>query len=134
MVENFKFHAPHTTEIMPLPTPGQKVSYLVGKVHRYSFGLYFEERAKKRGLLDALKFMCVPVFCADDHARSAFSRWASIYKDQGCQMLYFKTKISNLGTFWRALERKIVVYLLQFGILYDHDINAVSLYFLDIYG
>jgi hypothetical protein len=29
---------------------------------------------------------------------------------RGCQMVYFKTKNSNLGRFWRALECKMLVY------------------------
>jgi hypothetical protein len=29
---------------------------------------------------------------------------------QGCQMVYFKTKNPDLGTFWRASEWKILVY------------------------
>jgi hypothetical protein len=29
--------------------------------------------------------------------------------DQGCQMVYFQTKNSNLGRFWRALEWKLLV-------------------------
>jgi hypothetical protein len=31
---------------------------------------------------------------------------------QGCQMVCFKTKNSNLGKFWRALLRKISVYFM----------------------
>jgi hypothetical protein len=38
----------------------------------------------------------------------------------GCQMVYFETKNTNLGVFWRSLERKILVYLLPFGTVYGH--------------
>jgi hypothetical protein len=31
---------------------------------------------------------------------------------QGCQMVYFQTKNSNLGKFWRALEWKRLVYFI----------------------
>jgi hypothetical protein len=31
---------------------------------------------------------------------------------QGCQMVYFQTKNPNLGTFWRALEWKMLVYFM----------------------
>jgi hypothetical protein len=48
-------------------------------------------------------------------------------KFQGCQMVYFKTKNPNLGTFWWALEWKVLVYLKAiwynlwpFGIVCSH--------------
>jgi hypothetical protein len=31
-------------------------------------------------------------------------------QEQGCQMVYFQTKNTNLGKFWRALEWKRLVY------------------------
>jgi hypothetical protein len=31
---------------------------------------------------------------------------------QGCQMVYFQTKNPNLGKFWRALDRKILIYFM----------------------
>jgi hypothetical protein len=34
--------------------------------------------------------------------------------DQGCQMVYFKTKNPNLGIFWSALEWKMLVYFTAF--------------------
>jgi hypothetical protein len=34
---------------------------------------------------------------------------------QGCQMVYFKTKNPNLGTFWRVLQWKMLVYLMPLG-------------------
>jgi hypothetical protein len=44
---------------------------------------------------------------------------------QGCQMVYFQTKNSKLGKFWRALERKRLEFsravwnrLRPFGIFY----------------
>jgi hypothetical protein len=33
--------------------------------------------------------------------------------DQGCQMIYFQTKNTHLGTFWRALIWRMFVF-------YDH--------------
>jgi hypothetical protein len=51
---------------------------------------------------------------------------------QGCQMVYFQTKNTNLGKFWRALQWKILVnfitiwsILLQLGIFYDHLVYFV---------
>jgi hypothetical protein len=32
------------------------------------------------------------------------------HPNQGCQMVYFKTKKPNLGIFWKALEWKMSVY------------------------
>jgi hypothetical protein len=49
------------------------------------------------------------------------------FRLQGCQMIYFHTKNPNLGTFWRALEWKMLVYFLAnwnnlrpFGTVYCH--------------
>jgi hypothetical protein len=54
----------------------------------------------------------------------------TVHKDlfrgvQGCQMVYFKTKNPNSGILWRALEWKMLVYLITirnvlrpFGIIY----------------
>jgi hypothetical protein len=47
-------------------------------------------------------------------------------QQQGCQMVYFLTKNPNLGTFWRALEWKMLVCLIT--------IRNVSLPFCMIYG
>jgi hypothetical protein len=33
-------------------------------------------------------------------------------REQGCQMVYFQTKNPNLDKFWRALERKLLVYFM----------------------
>jgi hypothetical protein len=32
--------------------------------------------------------------------------------DQGCQMVYFQTKNTSLGKFWRALQWKMLVYFM----------------------
>jgi hypothetical protein len=32
--------------------------------------------------------------------------------NQGCQVVYFQTKIPNSGKFWRALECKMLVYFM----------------------
>jgi hypothetical protein len=39
---------------------------------------------------------------------------------QGCQMVCFQTKNSNLGKFSRALDRKNGYILWPFGIFYGH--------------
>jgi hypothetical protein len=53
----------------------------------------------------------------------------NIYRqqNQGCQMVYFKTKNPDLCKFCRALVRKILIYFMAignilqiFGIFYDH--------------
>jgi hypothetical protein len=31
---------------------------------------------------------------------------------KGCQIVYFRTKNPNLGTFWRALELKMLIYFM----------------------
>jgi hypothetical protein len=45
---------------------------------------------------------------------------------QGCWMVYFQTKNSNLGKFWRTLEWKMLIYFTAIvqplGIFYDHSV------------
>jgi hypothetical protein len=36
---------------------------------------------------------------------------------QGCQMVYFETKNPYLGTFWRALEWKMLAYFTIYALL-----------------
>jgi hypothetical protein len=50
-----------------------------------------------------------------------------LWAKQGCQMVCFQTKNPNLGKFWKALEWKMLVYLMviwnmlwSFGICYGH--------------
>jgi hypothetical protein len=57
---------------------------------------------------------------------------------QGCQMVYFQTKNTNLGKFWRALKWKMLVYVMviwnilrPFDILYSH---LVMLWSFGIFG
>jgi hypothetical protein len=52
--------------------------------------------------------------------------------NHGCQMIYFQTKNTNLGKFWRALHWKILVnfmaiwyILVPFGIFYGYLIHFV---------
>jgi hypothetical protein len=47
--------------------------------------------------------------------------------DQGCQMVYFQTKNTKLGKFWRPLDWKMLIYFMviwnilqTFGIFYRH--------------
>jgi hypothetical protein len=41
--------------------------------------------------------------------------------EQGCQIVSFQTKNPNLGKFWRALERKKLIYILgPFGIFNEY--------------
>jgi hypothetical protein len=54
-----------------------------------------------------------------------FSLLEKCFAAQGCQMVYFQANISNLGKFWKALEWKMVVYVMPiwnisrpFGIFY----------------
>jgi hypothetical protein len=54
---------------------------------------------------------------------------------QGCQMAFFHTKNTSLGTFWRALKKKMFVYFMaiwnsfrQFGIFYRHLLFLVFWY------
>jgi hypothetical protein len=35
-------------------------------------------------------------------------------EEQGCQMVSFQTKKTNLGIFWRTSERKVLLYTLEY--------------------
>jgi hypothetical protein len=75
---------------------------------------------------------CLEIFDEKSHPLTVNTRCAS--SDQGCQMVYFKTKNYNLGKFWRTLEWKMLKYvmaiwniLLTLGICYDHLVQFVDL-------
>jgi hypothetical protein len=55
-----------------------------------------------------------------------------LFQAGGCQMVYFKTKNRNLGTFWRVLQWKMLVYYVDiwsssrpFDKFYGHLVNVV---------
>jgi hypothetical protein len=48
--------------------------------------------------------------------------------EQGCQIVYFKTKNTTLGNFWRVLQWKTLVYFMDSWSLYSH-----LAYFIDIW-
>jgi hypothetical protein len=60
-----------------------------------------------------------------------------LLSEQGCQMVYFQATIPNLGKFLRALDWKMLIYLMAIweyftdisGYVYDH-----LEYFTDILG
>jgi hypothetical protein len=56
---------------------------------------------------------------------------------QGCQMVYFKTKNPNLGKFWSSLDGKMLKYFMAiynilgtFGKLYDHLVPLVFIRYI----
>jgi hypothetical protein len=46
------------------------------------------------------------------HWTSNKSRKTICCPNQGCQMVYFQTKDSNLGKSWRALDGKMLIYFM----------------------
>jgi hypothetical protein len=55
--------------------------------------------------------------------------------DQGCQMVCFQTKNQKLGTFWRVLQWKIMVYFMViWSILRPFDIFYGHLVYLVVIG
>jgi hypothetical protein len=59
-----------------------------------------------------IEFFLVAKIEAQKHCKSfpLYVQIATASAGQGCQMIYFKTKNTNLGIFWRALEWKMLVY------------------------
>jgi hypothetical protein len=56
---------------------------------------------------------------------------------QGCQMVSFQTKNPNLGKYWRALDGKMMVYLMAiwnilrtFEVCYDHLVHIVFSWYI----
>jgi hypothetical protein len=56
---------------------------------------------------------------------------------QGCQMVSFQTKNPNLGKFWKALDWKMLIYLMAiwnilqtFGIFYGHLVHFVFIWYI----
>jgi hypothetical protein len=61
----------------------------------------------------------------------------SVCRKQGCQMVCFQTKNSNLGKFWRALDGKMLIYFRTFwnsswtfGIFYYHLVLFVFICYI----
>jgi hypothetical protein len=57
--------------------------------------------------------------------------------DQGCQMVYFETKIPNLGKFGKFLQYKMLLhfmairYILRpFGIFYGHLVYFIAIWYI----
>jgi hypothetical protein len=46
-------------------------------------------------------------------------------ESQGCQMVHFKTKTPNLGTFCRAIEWKMLLYFNTIWDIYGHLVYLV---------
>jgi hypothetical protein len=60
-----------------------------------------------------------------------------LYPDQGCQMVYFETKNPTLGKFWRALDGKMLQYLIAIwnilrtlGICHDLLVHFVFMWYI----
>jgi hypothetical protein len=58
-------------------------------------------------------------------------------RQQGCQMVSFQTKNTNLGKFWSALDWKMLIYftaiwniLQPFGTFYEHCHNFVFIWYI----
>jgi hypothetical protein len=56
---------------------------------------------------------------------------------QGCQMVCFQTKNPNLGKFWRALDRKKLIYFMPiwnilqtFGMFHNHLLHFVFIWYI----
>jgi hypothetical protein len=51
--------------------------------------------------------------------------------DQGCQMVCFQTKNPSVGKFWRALDWKMLIYILwPFGILYGYFWYYMTIWYI----
>jgi hypothetical protein len=46
--------------------------------------------------------------------------------------LIFKPKNSSLGKFWRALDLKMLIYFVYFGIFYDHWVLFVFIWYISV--
>jgi hypothetical protein len=65
-----------------------------------------------------------PVWLTEAKTENSRSGWPDQFvkkspkmlPNQGCQMVYFKTKNPHLGTIWRALEWKMLVYVFYYQI------------------
>jgi hypothetical protein len=51
--------------------------------------------------------------------------------DQGCQMVCFQTKNTNLGKFWRVLQWKMLEYFIAiWSIFYRHLVYFVAIWYV----
>jgi hypothetical protein len=111
------------------------------------------ERFKRKVILSALSFSeflvktFFKLFLCKNVAKS-MSRYGAMAiastsgtedstSNQGCQMICSQTKNSNLGKFWRALDWKMLIYFLafgifngHFGIFYDYLVHIVFIWYI----
>jgi hypothetical protein len=102
-------------------------------------------RIKKMEMSEKLIFFVVSFLdvegCASIKGRSLLvidkRNFAAPQRDQGCQMVCFQSKKTNLGKFWKALYWKMFIYfmdiwniLCRFGIFYDHLVHFVLIWYL----
>jgi hypothetical protein len=62
---------------------------------------------------------------------------SKVIPNQGCQMVYFRTKNPNLGQFWRALDWRMYIYFMAiwnilrtFEIFYDQLVHFVLIWYI----
>jgi hypothetical protein len=74
-----------------------------------------------------------PSGCPGDSSR----RPVTTASKQGCQMVYFRTKNSNLGKFWRTSACQMLIHFLAvwnilrtFGTCYDYFIHFVFIWYI----
>jgi hypothetical protein len=112
--------------VVPIPfTPSWKLSWLhwsdestYTKAIRYEIIVFCYEPL----ILD-----CVTILFDQDYLHKYVFRHALF---QGCQIVWFKTKNTNLGLFWRALEGKILDILWPFGIFYGHLVYFMAIWYI----
>jgi hypothetical protein len=56
-------------------------------------------------------------------------RWIDGWR-QGCQMVYFQNKNSNLGKFWKVLQWKMLVFLWSLGLFYGYLVYFVAIWYI----
>jgi hypothetical protein len=78
-------------------------------------------------------FNCLQMFrMRDSLAFAAICRQTENQKEslsQGCQMVYFQTKNLNLGKFWRALERKMLLNYMTIWIFFGHLVYFMAIWY-----
>jgi hypothetical protein len=49
---------------------------------------------------------------------------------QGCQMVFFRTKYTDFGKFWRTLKWKVLVFLCPFEMVYAHLVYFIAIWYV----
>jgi hypothetical protein len=74
--------------------------------------------------------MKLPPVPTKTHGARQTATSVQVGSEQGCQMVCFPTKNTNLGKFWRVLQWKLLVYFMAIWSFYENLVYFVAIWYL----